>query len=39
MKYGGDLPFVETLEELLAEPLVVLAAPDYDYTFPVMRYV
>jgi len=39
MKSGGDLPFMETLEELLAEPFVVLTVPDYDYTFPVMRYV
>ena len=30
---------METLEEFLAKPLVVLTAPDNDYTFPVMLYV
>jgi len=39
MESGGDLPGMETLEELLAGPLVVLAAPDYNYTFPVMCYI
>ena len=39
MESGGDLPVMETLEEFLAGPLVVLTAPDNDYTFPVMRYI
>ena len=39
MESGEDLPGMETLEEFLAGPLVVLTAPDYDYTFPVMRYI
>ena len=39
MESGEDLPGMETLEEFLTEPLVVLTAPNYDYTFPVMSYV
>ena len=39
MKSGEGLPGMEALEEFLTEPLVVLTAPNYDYTFPVMFYV
>ena len=39
MESGGDLPSMETLEEFLAGPLVILTLPGYDYTFPVVGYV
>ena len=39
MESGEGLPGMETLEEFFAGPLVVLTAPNYDYTFPVMSYV